>query len=212
MFEKFLHADSGDFRQRYEGTYGFFSDHKTGKRLLVHLERVDLEDSPRKVVFRDRRGVDFSIKADVQDEIGFEFLPPKSAFYNTMNGVYYVERVAARQFRRGICDNNCNVYILNERGFRRSGVNFDTLSAIFERPIEIQAAIERFKTGALPALALSPFMAILDGTLYMYKEPIGTLQENTITLKEGGMLFITELQDALKTLQLNYQVATPKEK
>lgn len=211
MFEKFLHDDSADFRQRYEGTYGFFFDRKNNKKLLVNIERVDTEDIPRKVIFRDKRGISFNIYSDVQDDIGFEFLPPKSAFYNTQSGVFYVERRAARQFRRGICENNCLVYSLNDRGFRQSRVDFDSLSSIFEMPIPLDQAVKDFQNKKNPCIALTSFMAICNSKLYMYKEDIGTVKDNTITLKEGGMLFLTELQDAVKTLNLNFTIVPYKE-
>ena len=77
MFEKFLSANVESFRQRYEGTYGFYRDEKK-KRLLVRLDSI----SPEECVFVNADGIDFRLRVDTSRDIGFEFLPPKSAWRN----------------------------------------------------------------------------------------------------------------------------------
>lgn len=210
MFEKFLSGDSGDFRQRYEGTYGFFSDKSKGTRLLCYLERVDLDASPRQVIFRDHRDVDFSIRADIQDDIGFEFLPPKSSYYNTATDVFYVERIAARQFKRGICGHNTVIYRLNNLGYRPDRVNFDALSSIFEKQISFEEAAKLFSSGKRSAICLSSFLAINNDALYLNREPIGRVGDGKINLTESGTLFIAELQEALKNCGLTYAIISPE--
>jgi hypothetical protein len=84
MFEKFLSQNLESFKQRYEGTFGFYRNEE-GKRLLVRLDSI----TARNCVFKDANGVDYRIRPDSEENIGFEFLPPKSQWYNTVDGAVY---------------------------------------------------------------------------------------------------------------------------
>jgi hypothetical protein len=210
MFEKFLSENAQDFRQRYEGTYGYFFDRSAGKRVLCRIDRIDLDSPTRMVYFSDHRSVEFSIRADVEGDIGFEFIPPRSAFYNTQKGVFYVQRVAARQFSRGIRDSNTNIFKL-EGDWRRVATRFDSLLPIFEQ--RIPYGINNVKDTPISKVtaALSPSFCLNVGSLYVFTERVGRVVDSKVRLYQNGNLFVPELERALENCQMSsYKVEVAK--
>jgi hypothetical protein len=199
MFEKFLSASSADFRQRYEGTYGFYT--VEGQRKF--LARLDCIDPERRVAyFVDSNEVSYNINADTAREIGFEFLPPESAFYNTSDGVFFMERVASRQFKRGACSSNMRAYLIGQRGFNQVEINFNSLIPVYQKVISYPKAAESLaKTGIL---ALSPNLMLSPKGVFVFREMIGTYSggTNEILVDQKGAMFITELKDALRACGL----------
>jgi hypothetical protein len=122
MFEKFTAEGSRDFHQRYIGTYGMFR--KGDRKTLVRLDKIDTV-----VKFSDCDGIDYTLQPDSDDPtIGFEFIPPKTQYYNTEHGVRLVSRIASKQYSRGICDKNTRIQDVRQR---EMGVSFTTLRPIF---------------------------------------------------------------------------------
>lgn len=192
MFEKFLSTNAGDFRQRYRGTYGFFS--KDGKRTLVQLSDVSAERGL--VVFIDAKEQTYKLNVDASDDIGFVFLPPKSAWHNTSTGPYFVRRVAARQFQRGICEANTAI---RRTGGRGVAVCFQSLSDIFEKAITPKEAV----AAKQEAVAISPQFCVDTSQKYiwMFDQAIGAATKKddhySVELRDPEM-FGVEVQDAFK--------------
>lgn len=192
MFEKFLSTNAGDFRQRYRGTYGFFS--KDGKRTLVCLTDVSAERG--EVRFVDANEQTYKLNVNASDDIGFVFLPPKSAWHNTTTGPYFVRRVAARQFQRGICEANTAIRRTGGRGVY---VNFASLSDIFERAITAQEAV----AAKQEAIAVSAQFAVdtSQKKIWCFDQVIGKATKKddhySVELSDPEM-FGVEVQDAFK--------------
>jgi hypothetical protein len=159
MFEKFTSVDAGDFRQRYQGTYGYFVNE--GRRTLTRLDKIHADGRASTVEFVDRDGLSYLLKPDTDKEgRGFEFLPPKSAFFNTEEGEpLLVSRVPARQYLRGICDRNTTVTTILDKAL---AVDFKTLIRIFETKITPKEALTKALAGKGEhrGVALSPQIAV----------------------------------------------------
>lgn len=175
MLEKFTRRDSGDFRQRYQGTYGYFR--KGTSRQLVRLDRVDTEYN--KITFVDADGINYELHADSDDDsIGFDFLPPKMSFHNTPSGTYLLRRILQRQYSRGL--SNRNVSIRSVRG-EDMEVCFQILKDIFEKPIPTKdafnIALEIPPRRPERSFAISPQFAINLNTsrLYCFHDVIGSI-------------------------------------
>lgn len=206
LFEKFTRKDATDFRQRYQGTYGYF--HRGGKTLLVRLDKVDVDHN--RVVFVDKDGLSYEVAGDADDDsIGFDFLPPKMAYHNTPSGTYLLRRIPQRQFSRGLSERNITIRTLSGAGI---GVDFTSLHNIFERKIGVKEAYHR-ACDIVPGMqersfAISPQFGIhLDmNALYCFHDQIGTVTtggsisapfpELFIKLQEVS-LWGTEIRDAL---------------
>lgn len=196
MFEKFESANAADFRQRYQGTFGFFVE--PGKpRMLCKLSFVDGITS-----FVDRRGNEYKLAPDRPDETGFLFLPPKAGYFNTDEGAVYVERTAARQFVRGICDRNTKMYLVGEKGFATVPVHFKYLEKVYENKVVFKDTLEQYLSGKIPSIALGSQFAINGKRVYVFSSDAGTVVEQSkevIKLKlNDPSLFKTEINDALR--------------
>lgn len=197
MFEKPLSGSVDSFRQRYEGTYGFWRDDDSGKRLLVQLRAI----TARKCLFVDQQDIEYELNTDSKGNVGFEFLPPKSQWYNTPSGVYYVERVAARQFQRGVTDANTRVY-----GFHKDRamlapqtLSFSLLSNIYEKHEDARQAKKTWVAKA--PLALSKQIALCQDKVFLFSEQIGTYSkedEKLVFKIKQPDLWATEVRDACR--------------
>lgn len=201
MFEKFLAENANDFRQRYEGTYGYFVNRESNKRVFAQIRSIDLDARPRMVHFMDARGLDFSVRSDADADIGFEFLPAKSSFYNTAKGLYYTQRVAARQFYRGIKSSNTMVYKIENGVWNQLRVDFNSLVPIFEECLEWDK-LNIKGVNASTNLALSSSFCLSGGNLFVFSDKIGELFGEFIQLNDRGNLFLPEVKKALEMCNL----------
>jgi len=201
MFEKFTAVESPNFRQRYQGTYGFFR--KDDNKVLVRLDQITTGDSRALVEFSDRTGVKYRLYSDSDDQsVGFEFIPPKCQYHNTESGTYLVKRTAAKQYLRGICDRNTSIRTVNGVGMP---VGFDILHAIYDHPVD---HLTRYNTITDPefddekSFAISSQFAISleTGRIFCLQAEIGTARMRygklTIVLNDAS-LWKTEIKDCL---------------
>jgi hypothetical protein len=202
MFEKFLTENAADFRQRYEGSFGFYRD-ENGKRMLSKLTSVG-----RVCVFVDSRGVEYKLNPDSERNIGFEFLPPKASWYNVDEGAVLVRRVAARQFQRGLSSKNTNIYLLSDR-LREIKVDFPILEKIYLKSMTPQDAYRMWEK--LPSVALSKQLALgKGGIVYLYENKIGTYakKDSRLYVKlDEPSLWKTEVQDACRAVGCSVEVS-----
>lgn len=199
MFEKFLSVNAGDFRQRYQGTFGFYS--RGGKKKLVRLSAVDTE---RGVVrFTDSGNAEFSLNANASEEVGFEFITPKACWHNTNKGAYMVRRVAQRQYQRGISENNTQ--IIEGKSMGPCYVDFNTLSAIFENPITIKEASAKGHS-----FALSDQFYVGEQKVWCFNQALGTFTKigPVFNVKlNDEVMWGTEVRDAFRRANLGATVA-----
>jgi hypothetical protein len=195
LFEKFMSTNLESFKQRYEGTYGFYRDEKK-KRLLVRLESIVAQEC----VFVNADGIDFRLRPDTTRDIGFEFLPPKSAWYNTPRGAMWTQRLAQRQFSRGVTGKNLEISLMTGQ-FGVLRVDFTTLAEIYERPIAPKDAMKALDEGKSVAISSAFALDPIKARVYLFKELIGTFQRSeekkiSFTLYEP-LNWKTEITDAL---------------
>lgn len=197
MFEKLTSADSRDFATRYEGTYGFFTTER-GSRLLVQLTRIDQDILPVVVHFQDKDKLTYHFVAD--SDHGFEFIPPKSAWYNTQQGAVFTYRHAQRQWSRGISRKNTSIQLLIAGTLTSQPVDFTWLLEIFTPPASItqEVALEKGFSWALsPQIALDNFLK----RVYVFNEPVGSFRKvgevYHVALIQGA-LWGTEVTDAFR--------------
>jgi len=198
MFEKFLSASSGDFRQRYEGTYGYYKDDK-GNRLLAWLTAI----TDRTCMFTDARGLEYKLNVDTQKDIGFEFLPPKAGYFNTDRGAMLVQRIAQRQFQRGVSGKNISINLLEHGRLIGQRVDFPLIERIYDKNLPVKEARTLFETGKLPSWAVSPQFCCDAKHVWVLAEVIGKYHndgEKYIVSLNEKCLFRTELIDAFKAI------------
>ena len=215
MFEKFTSQDAADFRQRYQGTYGFFK--QGDKKILVRLERINSERGQKSVEFVDKDSTKYMLYADSDDpSIGFEFLPPKIAYHNTKGrGTYLLKRIPHRQYLRGICDRNTAIAtVLGSM----VPVDFTFLGLLFGEKASVNEAFYEALTNKGKkerSFALSSQFAIsLDkGMIYCLGRSIGnvsipTQPETKLIIKlDDFELWTTEINDAARRADIKVEVS-----
>lgn len=197
MFEKLLSGNIETFRQRYEGTYGFYRDGQN--KLLVRIASVD----GGQCTFVDARNLTYHIAPDHPDNVGFEFLPPKSQWYNTARGAMYTQRMALRQWQRGVTGKTIEILLLQDAEMHPLRVDFANLSAIFEHPIRPADALGNLEKGL--SLALSGQFAMSNGHIYVLKQKIGKvnflrLSKKFVIKLDEPDLWRTEINDAITAM------------
>jgi len=199
MFEKFLSANSGDFRQRYEGTYGFYRDEK-GTKLLAWLTSI----TDNVCMFTDARGLEYKLNVDAQKDIGFEFLPPKAGYFNTDKGAMLVQRVAQRQFQRGISGKNISINLLHKGMLIAQRIDFPLIERLYDKALSTKDAKALFEKGGSPSWAVSSQFCLGDTRhVWVLAETIGKYRkegEKYIVSLNEKCLFRTELTDAFKAI------------
>lgn len=206
MFEKFTSGDAQNFRQRYINTFGFFRQQRE-KRLLVKINRIDTQ-----VGFVDKDGISYSLNPDSENDVGFEFLPPKAGWHNTTDGGWLIRRRASRQWQRGICENNTS--ITTPRGMQ-AAVGFDMLSQIYENRQTLSESLKRFnqeKKYDTGFLAISEQFALCKPTkqVFCYETAIGKFEAQDQLFKivlEDLDMWKTEIGDAARRIDLEVEIA-----
>lgn len=208
MLEKFFSNTARDYHQRYEGTYGFFTS-DSNVRKLVRLARVVTDDDRPFIDFVDDTGASYRLLAD--SDRGFEFIPPKSAWYNTSGGAAYVQRMAQRQWTRGVSRRNTQIFSLNGGELRPVPVDFPYLTEIYA--VDTKTDVNTLRKSGL-SFALTADIAVDPKTkvLYVLNQPIGQFTEtkgdvNIFNVKlEDKSLWQTEILDAFKRNNLKAEI------
>lgn len=198
MKEEFKSDHWKDFAQRYQGTYGWYEGSDSG-RILVYLNKV----SEDRLSFLDKKGLAYFARPDQNNF--FTFFPVEKGCYNYgEDDVISVRRHPARQWKRGLCQDNTTIESLSTKG--NIGVGFDVLEHIFtEKP---NRALERFKAAGIGNVAFNRTLAHVNGKLYIYNNVIGEFKNGIFQL--DNPLFGQEVEDVVKRHQLQVSVVAAK--
>jgi hypothetical protein len=201
MKEEVTRQGSRDFRQRYEGTYGFYTTEE-GSKLLVVIDSVNEEE----VKFRDSKRLSYTALSD--RGLSFEFLSPVKRLFAIGDMVYLIERRPARQFQRGVSANNTRIYKLDTMA--PVPINFNNLAAAFDEDTEVRYKLQlvRMEKGLRKTLLLSDMLAFVNGSVYLYKDVIGRLDlaNKKVVLSKNMGMFRQEVLDAIRDTGINIVV------
>jgi len=188
-----------DFRARYQGTYGYYIDSDTNKRLPVYVANCN----QYRVTFSDITGRELHV--NVNSGIDFEFVPVDRGFFQVLKDVFYLERIPARQWKRGICPENTRAYALGDR-LRITAVNY--LEVITNMiPLACESGWELSKTG-YPAALSKHFAISAANVLYFYYKEIGTVDHKKNSIKLHNDLLLQEVSDLFRRSSMDVRVST----
>jgi hypothetical protein len=139
---------------------------------------------------------------DSPREIGFEFLPPKSMWYNTVEGAVFCQRLAMKQFQRGITGKSLEISVAKKGELLPVKINFPILSNIYEKAVSPKDALPVLLKDK--SLAISSQFALDQGVVYLFKEIIGKYEYDAkkdfmFKLNEPD-LWRTEIGDAVTAM------------
>jgi hypothetical protein len=189
MKVEFTSYGTRDFVQRYAETYGWLE--RPGKpSLLVKLLKIR-ENS---LIFTDETGFEYTALSDRGN--WFSFIPVVKGSYLYQDSIVVVQRVPARQWRRGICEDNTSIRTLDHQSLN---VNFETLKALFS-PIR-NTTIETFKETLIGNRVLfNNQFSLYQNRFFVYENFIGTYEPGKVTLNND--LFQQEVADIFNSFNI----------
>jgi hypothetical protein len=185
--EEFTGFGAGDFRRRYNGSWGWYTIPSNKKRLLVLMELVN-DDQAR---FSDQKGNQYVAFAD--QGVEFEFIPVSKKLFLYNGSMMLQSRIPAHMWSRGV--NVQNTRYTNVYTGSSTRPSFDLIVAGLEP--------ESYKEHAGMHL-LNNVFGVVGRHVFVYDKLIGQLDTNCISLNDN--LFVQELSDLVKKLGLNWSV------
>lgn len=181
MLDTLTAWNARDFIQRYVHTYGWLVQNE--KKVLVYVAHADAS----KVRFTDIKNVEYF--ANAGEGVMFEFIPVNKGFFNsTLNSsCYLLERVAQKQWHRGIHNNNTQAILLKDGELAFSPINIKLLNSLFHDPISSEKAFAEWQAKKRSSLALSRHFAINGPMIQFYRTEIGKVEGNRITLNNEAV-------------------------
>lgn len=198
MIEEYTANGSRDFQQRYKDTYGWYITDK-GNKVFVKLSEV----GTTALKFVDAKENVYTALADKGNR--FEFIPLERGLFNSASedAVVYCQRVPARQWRRGIHQQNTSLTKIG--GAYNLEVNFKSLLDIMEAHAN-KVYVNQWKQGGRHTAAFNPMFGVVNRALYNYNRIIGSLDKKRIVLDNS--LFLQEVMDIVQEYDLKLEVHT----
>lgn len=187
MLEKFTSENAADFRQRYEHTFGWLH---TSKKHFVYVSAVGREQT----YFEDEHGTKMNL--NLNSPYNFEFIPVTNGYYySTDNHIYYLQRVPARQWRRGICSANTSMTTIDGTQIEIDIKNLGSIFKVENQPYHFEVDIP---------CALNKHFAITDDHQLKFRNRvIGSREGHTVIVDN---IFYQELVDVNKRTGYKFKV------
>ncbi len=110
-----------------------------------------------------------------------DFILPKKTWFQMGNVAYFLTRIPARMWKKGISKSNTTINCLKVGGFLQVGLSFQSLHAYVHKPF-YSTAEEMYKN-EWTSVALSPRFALCKtGELFLDQTKIGVYDKDTDTL------------------------------
>lgn len=197
MKETFQSMWAGDFRQRYQGSFGFYKT-DSGKQLLVLMTNV----ADNVAMFVDDKKAVYRAYAD--EGVEFEFIPVKKRLFVQDDRLMLILRRPARMWARGV--NEANTTIRYVPG-GTTQLNFERVkAALVDEPPPFLEMFRNWTEKKRKSLLLSDQFGMDAVTLFLYGEPIGEFKELTKELVVKTPLFQQEVKDVLARREIDWRV------
>jgi hypothetical protein len=115
-----------DIRRYFSDTYVKFKEY--GDRLFF-IQHVD----PSVISGYDEDEVRFDLYLSDSKPYTLDYILPSKATFQYKNQAYMLHRIPARQYRRGLCQDNTNIIRLHDG--QKMPIDFDILKAFVNKPV-----------------------------------------------------------------------------
>lgn len=194
----FVSNNYQDIKKYYEGTYLKFTEF--GDRLF----RVDHVDQYM-VSGEDDTETAFQLFLDDNHPYEVNYLLPHKAIFQWKDNVYMLQRIPARQYKRGLCSDN--TMITNVSNGQTVDVNFASLKAFVSKPTYssfTNAFTSKMKT---KAIALTNRMSYLrTGFIMMDNVKIAQYDFDTKKIHMMRKVFADEIKQHMASHHETYEV------
>jgi hypothetical protein len=195
---EFTSANHQDIKRYYEHTYVKFDEF--GDRLF-YIDHVD----QFKVSGTDDNDTAFELYLDNVHPYVVNYLLPHKAVFQWKDSVYLLQRIPARQYKRGLCAEN--TMITNVATSQLVDLGFQVLKAFVSKPSYASftsAFTSKIKT---KAVALTTRMSYLrTGTLLMDNIKIATFNFDTKKIHMLRKNFTDEIKQHMRSHNDYYEV------
>ena len=139
----------GEMGKKYINCYLYVKPEGEGPVLCVYKGYIDGFH-----VFNDPNGMSIRVKHNTKSEI--VCVHPEKGLFNARRRMFYYSKLPLRQYKRGICKDNCEIIDpVMSLWTRKTYLNYDVLEkALQPEYLPIQTAIEALRSGNLAACAL----------------------------------------------------------
>jgi hypothetical protein len=150
-----------DFRRRYEGTFVFVEFPDSQKEALFKVDRIEESDSTVGIVcLSSNEYGKIRLNFATDHTIKFKY-PPVGVFQNG-NQAFFFRRLPAKQYSRGICQGNSDVFAVTNGLYRYpTTLNFTTVDNAFKaQTFGVKEALAMLKGGKHISVALRDGFAL----------------------------------------------------
>lgn len=194
MIDTYTTNNHHDFNARYAGTYGWLlNDEDPTSKSFVHLIEAD------GVTLHFDMGGTIVYNSKINSGVRFQFIPVNRGWFDTTEGsVVFLERVPARQWKRGI--SSSNTQIRDSASLRQQKISYKLLHSVFTK--------DDHKPEYSPgkAFCISRHFAINEyNAVFCFNTNVGSLYGDNIVLN-NSLPILQELRDALRRVKSSFTV------
>ena len=160
--------------------------------LLIRVDRVN-RDYVQGIGEDDSRYV-IHLSGDPELAFNVDYILPHKSYFVHNNNACLLTRVPARQYKRGLCSENTEVYQLTSKeGFNKLEITVDLLKSYTRKPAF--STLAEVAQGGKSSFALAPRFAIaLDGNIFCDTTRIGRFNPKERVIYTRHKLFETDLK------------------
>ena len=168
--------NAADIERYYRNTYVKFAGF--GDRLF-YIQQVNEQEITG---INDEDG-EFVLYMNKKEPFNLEYMLPHKAVFQVGLDVYLLERIPARQYKRGLCNDNTQITRVGPNS-GRADLNFKLLKLYAEKQNYFSLKQAVFGDKGLNAYALNSRMSFLKGSqeLYVDRKAIGTLSSGKLNV------------------------------
>lgn len=191
----FCPSNFEDIHRYYRQTYVKFPERGDE---LFYIRSVDRY----KLTGTHESGDEFELYYSEEKPYNVEFVIPHKSFFQYKTRAYLLQRIPAKQYNRGICDNNTAINSLNKQGgLANHAIGFELLKAYVAKPDfpTFDKAVTT-KGSKIHSIALSRRFAYVPECkmIFLDHQPIAVVDHASHEVRVYHSVFIPELQALTK--------------
>ena len=196
---EFTSSNYQDIDRYFQGTYVKFDEF--GDRLFF-IEQV----TPTAVHGRDEDGTVFELALDNSIPYSVNYILPHKAVFQYKDNAHIMQRIPARQYRRGLCSNNCQVVNLGTGS--KVELTFSLLKAFVTKQQYFSFHKAFNAKGKLKTVALSSRMSFLrpTGGIFVDMTQVATFDYETKKITMLYKEFLPEIMQHMVDHNDTYEV------
>jgi hypothetical protein len=189
-----------DIQRYYRHTYIKFKE--TGDTLF-YVRDV----RPDKVTGTDQDGTEFALHLNYDDPYEVDYILPNKSYFQYAKRACMLQRIPAKQYRRGICADNVRITGLSKTGgIVAIDVTFDTLKAFVSKQAFPSLNTVLMQKQKPLSVALSPRFAFVPVGGFLFCDQTCVAQVDTKTKKVTVLhnIFMPEIKQFIEGTNLEF--------